>query len=96
LEKGEEQPVLGKMLFQDRTQVVGSTAFGEKPAKDYSVPYAPVMEALGALAANKRRYPHAPEPDLQEADQPQRADLEPPVAGETVRYVEVTIPPAGG
>ncbi len=88
----EKQPELEKMLSADRTQVVVSTAFGAKPAKDFPVPYPALLKDLGTRAANKRPYPHAPEAKLQEVDQPQRTDLEPPVAGKTVRYVEVPIP----
>jgi hypothetical protein len=88
----EEQPELEEMLSADRTQVVVSTAFGAKPAKDFPVPYPALLTDLGTRAANKRPYRHAPEAELREVDQPQRTDLEPPVAGKTVRYVEVPIP----
>ena len=93
-EKGGKQQVLEEILSADRTHVVVSTVFGEYN-KEKPVPYAPLLKVLGGLAKNKRRYPHAPEPDLRDVDQPQRTDLEPPVAGKEVRYVEVTLKPAG-
>jgi hypothetical protein len=52
------------------------------------------MEALGGMAANKRRYPDTPEPALRNKYQPQRTDLEPPPPGKNVRYVEVKLKPA--
>jgi len=55
------------------------------------VPYAPLLEALGALAANKQRYPQALEPELHDKDQPQRTDLDPDVPGKQVRYTEVPL-----
>ena len=61
--------------------------------EDMPVPYPELMAALGGLAANKRRYPDAPEVELRDVYQPQRTDLEPPVAGKKARYIEVTIEP---
>jgi beta-lactamase superfamily II metal-dependent hydrolase len=88
--KGGKEEVLDKILSPDRTQVVVSTVTGVH-GDEMPVPYAPLLETLGGLAANKRRYPHAPEPELRDKDQPQRTDLEPPVPGEEVRYTEVTL-----
>jgi beta-lactamase superfamily II metal-dependent hydrolase len=93
--KGGKAQVLEKILSPDRSQVAVSTVTGVH-GEDMPVPYAPLLEALGRLAANKRRYPHAPEPELRNVDQPQRTDLEPPVPGKQVRYTEVTLEGADG
>jgi hypothetical protein len=92
--KGEKPELLKKMVSPDRTRVVVSTVTGVH-GEEMPVPYAPLLEALGSLAMNKRRYPHAPEPELRNVDQPQRTDLEPPVPGKQVRYTEVTVEGAG-
>jgi len=92
--KGGKADYLEHMLSAQRTQVVVSTVTGEH-GEDMPVPYPPLMQALGGLVANKRRYPHAPEEELRSVDQPQRTDLEPPVQGKKVRYVEVAIDAAG-
>jgi hypothetical protein len=92
--KGGKEEVLDKILSPDHSQVVVSTVTGVH-GEDMPVPYVPLLEALGSLAANKRRYPHAIEEELRDVDQPQRTDLEPPVPGKEVRYVEVTLEPAG-
>jgi len=88
--KGGKKEVLDKILFPGQSQVVVSTVTGVH-GDEMPVPYAPLLEALGSLAANKRRYPHAPEPELRDKDQPQRTDLEPPVPGKQVRYTEVPL-----
>ena len=48
---------------------------------------------LGQLAANRRKYANDPDPDLREVYQPQRTDLEPPLPGQEVRYLEVQLDP---
>ena len=91
--KGGAEEVLQRMVSPDRTQVVVSTVFGEHGEKN-PVPYPPLMKELGRLAANKRKYQQDPEPELRPVNQPQRTDLDPPVAGRDVRYVEVLLDPA--
>lgn len=93
--KGGKEEVLEKMVFPDRTRVVVSTVSGQHGDKN-PVPFPALLEELGRLAANKRRYPNDHEDSLREVDQPQRTDLEPPVAGEDVRYVQVKLDPGGG
>jgi hypothetical protein len=98
-EKDGKKKVLDKILSADRTHVVVSTVTGQFD-KENEVPFRSLMKELGALATNKRRYPNTPNPqdedrlDLRDVDQPQRTDLEPPVAGKQVRYVEVALDPA--
>jgi hypothetical protein len=58
------------------------------------VPYPPLMEELGRLAANRRKYANDPEPALRKVYQPQRTDLEPSVAGKEVNYLEALLDPA--
>jgi hypothetical protein len=48
---------------------------------------------VGRLAANRRKYANDPEPMLRKVFQPQRTDLEPPVAGKEVQFLEVMIDP---
>jgi hypothetical protein len=48
---------------------------------------------LGRLAANKRKYPNDHEETLRKVYQPQRTDLEPPVTGQAVQYLEVMLDP---
>jgi beta-lactamase superfamily II metal-dependent hydrolase len=90
--EGGKEEYLEKMVLPDRTQVVVSTVFGEHGEKN-PVPYPPLMEELGRLAANRRKYANDPEPMLRKVYQPQRTDLEPPVAGKEVQFLEVMIDP---
>ena len=78
------------MVSPDRTQVLVSTIAGEHGEKK-PVPYPALMEELGRLAANKRRYPDDHEETLKKVDQPQRTDLEPAVAGREVQYLEAQL-----
>jgi hypothetical protein len=91
-EKGGREKYLTKMVSPDRTQVLVSTIAG-KHGEHKPVPYPALMEELGRLAANKRRYPDDDEETLREVDQPQRTDLEAPVAGREVQYLEALIEP---
>jgi len=90
--EGGKEKYLAKMVSPDRTQVLVSTIAGEHGEQN-PVPYPPLMEELGRLAANKRKYPNDHEETLQKVYQPQRTDLEPPVAGQEVQYLEVTLDP---
>lgn len=100
-EQGGKERVLDQILSADRTNVVVSTVTGQFD-KENEVPYRRLMGALGSLAHNKRLYSNTPEPreqepgepDLRVVDQPQRTDLEQPVLGKNVRYVEVRLDPA--
>jgi hypothetical protein len=78
------------MASPDRTHVVVSHVSGEHGDKN-PVPYPPLMKELAQLAANRRRYASDPLEDLRDAYQPQRIDLDPPVAGKEVQYVEVSL-----
>jgi len=89
LKEGKEI-VLQKILTPDRTKVVVSTIAGQHGDQN-PVPYPALMKELGQMALNKRRYLNAQEEELRNVDQPQRTDLEPPIPGKKVRYVEVTI-----
>jgi beta-lactamase superfamily II metal-dependent hydrolase len=93
VEGEKEQEVLGQLLSADRSHVVVSTVTGVH-GREMPVPYAPLLEELGRLAYNKRRYPDAREEELRDKHQPQRTDLEPPIPGKKVRYVEVRLKPA--
>jgi len=88
--KGGKEKVLDKILSPGQTQVMVSTVTGVH-GEEMPVPLPALLEALGGPAANKRRYPHSPEPELRDKDQPQRTDLDPPVPGKQVRYVEVPL-----
>jgi hypothetical protein len=88
-EKGKAA-VLEKIVSPGRTQVLVSTIAGEHGEKK-PVPYPALMKELGQLAANKNRYPNVDEKTLKTVDQPQRTDLEPPVAGRDVQYLEVQL-----
>ena len=90
--KGGKEKYLVKMVSPDQTQVLVSTIAGEH-GEENPVPYPPLMEELGRLAANKRKYPNDHEETLREVFQPQRTDLEPPVAGQAVQYLEVLLDP---
>lgn len=90
--EGGKEEYLEKMVSPDRTQVLVSTVAGEHGEKN-PVPYPPLMEELGRLAANRRKYANDPEPTLRKAYQPQRTDLELPVTGQEVQYVEVMLDP---
>jgi beta-lactamase superfamily II metal-dependent hydrolase len=90
--EGGKEEYLEKMVSPDRTQVLVSTVAGKHGEKN-PVPYPPLMEELGRLAANRRKYANDPEPTLRKAYQPQRTDLEPPVTGQEVQYVEVMLDP---
>ncbi len=90
--EGGKDKYLAKMVSPDRTQVLVSTIAGEHGDKN-PVPYPPLMEELGRLAANRRKYGNDTEPTLRKVFQPQRTDLEPPVAGKEVHYLEVTLDP---
>jgi hypothetical protein len=72
---------------------VVSTVSGEHGVKN-PVPYPDLLEELGRLAANRRRYPRDHVASLREVDQPRRTDLEPDVSGKAARYVEVELEPA--
>ena len=89
LKEGKEK-VLDNILFPNQSLIVVSTVTGVH-GEEMPVPYAPLLEALGALAANKQRYPQALEPELHDKDQPQRTDLDPDVPGKQVRYSEVPL-----
>jgi hypothetical protein len=73
--------------------VVVSTVYGQHGDKN-PVPFPPLMKELGQLAANKRKYPNDHEHSLRNVHQPQRTDLEPPLAGEEVHYLQVLLDPA--
>jgi hypothetical protein len=90
--EGGKEAYLDKMVVPDRTQVLVSTVAG-KHGYENPVPYPPLMEALGQLAVNRRKYPHDSEMVLRTVHQPQRTDLEPPVAGREVQYLEVLLEP---
>ena len=90
-EKGGKE-YLTKMVSPERTQVLVSTIAGEHGKKN-PVPYPALMKELGQLAANKSRYPHVKEKTLKTVDQPQRTDLELPVAGQEVQYLEALLEP---
>ena len=90
--KGGREDYLVKMVSPDRTQVLVSTIAGEHGKKN-PVPYPSLMKELGQLAANKRRYPNDHEETLREVFQPQRTDLEPPVMGQEVQYLQVMLDP---
>jgi beta-lactamase superfamily II metal-dependent hydrolase len=90
--KGGKEEYLEKMVSPDRTQVLVSTVAGKHGEKN-PVPYPPLLEELGRLAANRRKYANDPEPTLRKVYQPQRTDLEPPVAGKEVQFLEVMIDP---
>jgi hypothetical protein len=89
---GGRDKYLAKMVSPDRTQVLISTIAGEHGDKN-PVPYPPLLEELGQLAANKRKYPNDPVPALRNVHQPQRTDLEPLVPGQEVQYLEATLDP---
>jgi len=91
--KGGKENVLTKLLSPDKTKVAVSTVFGEHGVQN-PVPYPALMEELGKLAVNKRRYNQDKDESLRNVDQPQRTDLEPAVPGEGVHYVEVVIEPS--
>ncbi len=78
--EGDKEEYLEKMVSPDQTQVLVSTVFGEHGEKN-PVPHPLLMEELGRLAANRRKYIKDPEPMLRKVYQPHRTDLEPPVAG---------------
>jgi hypothetical protein len=90
-ERGKEH-VLDKIIAPDRTEGVVSTVTGKHGDKN-PVPYPPLMAELGQLAANARLYPHSQEQELRDVPQPQRTDLEPPVAGQEVRFLPLTLDP---
>jgi hypothetical protein len=90
--EGGKEEYLEKMVSPDRTQVLVSTVFGEHGEKN-PVPYPLLMEEFGRLATNRRKYVNDPEPMLRKVYQPQRTDLEPPVAGREIQYLEVMIDP---
>jgi beta-lactamase superfamily II metal-dependent hydrolase len=90
--KRGKEDILPKMVFPDRTKVVVSTIYGQHGEKN-PVPFPPLMKELGQLAANSRKYPNDQEVDLRNVYQPQRTDLEAPVAGEELRYIQVTVSP---
>jgi beta-lactamase superfamily II metal-dependent hydrolase len=94
LEGGKER-VLRKLLSPDRSQVVVSTVHG-KHGRQNPVPYPALLAELGRRSANKQEYEYDPEPDLRGVHQPQRTDLESPIAGEKARYVQVTLAPNAG
>ena len=85
---------LEKMLSPHRSKVMVSTIFGEHGEKN-PVPYPPLMKALGKLARNKRKYVNEQHPKLKNVYQPQRTDLEVPVVGGEVQYLEASIDPIG-
>jgi len=91
--EGGKEEILAKMVSPDRTQVLVSTVAGEHGEQN-PVPYPPLMKELGRLAANRRKYANDPEPALRKVYQPQRTDLEPPVAGKEAQSLEVMIDPA--
>jgi beta-lactamase superfamily II metal-dependent hydrolase len=91
LEGGKER-VLQKILLPHRSQVVVSTVHG-KHGRMHPVPYPDLLAELGRRAANRQEYENDPELELREVHQPQRTDLEPPVAGENARYVQVALAP---
>jgi beta-lactamase superfamily II metal-dependent hydrolase len=90
--EGGKDRYLAKMVSPDRTQVLVSTIAGEHGERN-PVPYPALMAELGRLAANGRKYPNDSEELLRNVHQPQRTDLEPPVAGQNVQYVEARIDP---
>jgi beta-lactamase superfamily II metal-dependent hydrolase len=91
--EGGKERYLANMVSPDQTQVLVSTIAGEHGEKN-PVPYPPLMEELGRLAANRRKYANDPEPALRKVYQPQRTDLEPSVAGKEVNYLEALLDPA--
>jgi beta-lactamase superfamily II metal-dependent hydrolase len=90
--KGGKEEYLEKMVSPDRTQVLVSTVAGKHGEKN-PVPYPPLLKELGRLAANRRKYANDPDPTLRKVYQPQRTDLEPPVAGKEVQFLEVMLDP---
>jgi beta-lactamase superfamily II metal-dependent hydrolase len=93
-EKEKEQAILRKMISPDRTHVVVSTEFGKKVAEHYPVPYAPLMTELGRLAANACLEPDDQDKTQPAVMQPQRTDRRSTATGESVRYIDVLIPPS--
>jgi hypothetical protein len=93
--KGGKDEVLAKLLPAGRSQVVVSTVAG-KHGKKNPVPYPALLKELGRLAANRRKYANDKDEKMRTVDQPQRTDLEPPVPGKAVRYIEVELEPADG
>ena len=87
---GGKEAVLQKILIPGQTKIVVSTISGVHGTIN-PVPYPPLMVELGQSASNPRKYPNDPEEGLQTVNQPQRTDLELPIPGKTVRYVEVEI-----
>lgn len=90
---GGREEVLNNILTK-KTKIAVSTIFGEHGVQN-PVPLPDLMKELGKSAANRRKYPNDRETSLQDAFQPQRTDLEPPVPGKTVRYVQVSLAPKG-
>jgi hypothetical protein len=88
--KKDKENALKKMVLPKRTHVVVSTIYGVHGDKN-RVPYPPLMQELGKLAANKRKYPNDHEESLRDFNQPRRTDLEPPITGEEVKYVQVLL-----
>jgi beta-lactamase superfamily II metal-dependent hydrolase len=88
--KAGTEDVLHEITDPDRTHVVVSTVAGEHGEVN-PVPYPDLLEELGSRSVNRRKYPNDHVEHLQNVFQPQRTDLEPPVAGKTVRYVEVQL-----
>jgi len=91
---GGQTEVLEKILSPDRSNVVVSTVSGKHGTKN-PVPYPALLTELGKLAINARKYPNDHDEVMQSVVQPQRTDLEPPVPGKSVRYVDVEFEPTG-
>jgi hypothetical protein len=89
LEGGREY-LLPRILLPRRSRVVVSTIHGKHGRRD-PIPHPDLLAELGRLAANRREYENDPEHELRGVQQPQRTDLEPPIAGENARYAEVTL-----
>jgi beta-lactamase superfamily II metal-dependent hydrolase len=91
---GGQAEVLENVLSPDRSHVVVSTVSGKHGTKN-PVPYPALLKELGKMVVNARKYPNDHDVSMQTVDQPQRTDLEPPVPGKSVRYVEVEFNQAG-
>lgn len=94
LEGGREY-LLPRLLLPRRSRVVVSTVHGKHGRSD-PIPHPDLLAELGRHAANRQEYENDPEHELHGVHQPQRTDLEPPIAGEDARYVEVTLAPYTG